>query len=346
MPRPPSPPFLLLALALLSWSGAIGAGGSNYGTKPGALLQIAGQVREWAVPTPNFARDPAPGPDGNIYIAVMHGNRIARFDTTTEKFTEWDLPSGARPHGLVVDEAGIVWYTGNGNGTIGRLDPKSGKVDEYRVPGGGDPHTIVLDANGKLWFTIQSGQRVGRLDRASGWIDAVPMKGNPYGLAIDRDGIVWVCRLAGDALGWIDPATGKTGELATGRDSAPRRIATAPDGSLWIAYYGNGRLARVDAKAKRVVKSWPLPQAGGERAYAVTTDGAGRVWINESQYFEGVPETAWNFYIGGYQPAQKWLKDRKGRALGYEDILHYQRIIVALTETERIMAEIDGVKFV
>ena len=280
MPRPPSPPFLLLALALLSWSGAIGAGGSNYGIKPGALPQIAGQVREWPVPTPNFARDPAPGPDGNIYIAVMHGNRIARFDTTTEKFTEWDLPSGARPHGLVVDEAGIVWYTGNGNGKIGRLDPKSGKLDEYRVPGGGDPHTIVLDANGKLWFTLQSGQRVGRLDRASGRIDEFPMKGNPYGLAIDREGIVWVCRLAGDALGWIDPATGKTGELATGRDSAPRRIATAPDGSLWVAYYGNGRLARVDAKAKRVDKSWPLPRAGGERAYAVTTDGAGRVWIN------------------------------------------------------------------
>jgi hypothetical protein len=50
---------------------------------------------------------------------------------------------------------------------------------------------------------------------------------------------------------------------------------------------------------------------------------------------------AWNFYIGGYQPAQKWLKDRKDRELSYEDILHYQKIIVALTETDRIMKEID-----
>jgi streptogramin lyase len=145
MPRPPSPPFLLLALALLSWSGAIGAGGSNYGVKPGAVKEVAGTVREWPVPTPSFARDPAPAPDGNIYIAVMQGNRIARFDTATEQFTEWELPRGARPHGLVVDEAGIVWYTGNGNGSIGRLDPKSGKVTEYKLPGGGDPHTIVLD---------------------------------------------------------------------------------------------------------------------------------------------------------------------------------------------------------
>jgi len=67
----------------------------------------------------------------------------------------------------------------------------------------------------------------------------------------------------------------------------------------------------------------------------------GKVHINETQYFENVPEIAWNFYIGGYQPAQKWLKDRKGRTLEFEDILHYQKIIVALSETDRLMKEID-----
>lgn len=70
----------------------------------------------------------------------------------------------------------------------------------------------------------------------------------------------------------------------------------------------------------------------------------GNVYISETQYFADVPETAWNFYIGGYQPAQKWLKDRKGRELSFEDIFHYQKIIVALTETDRIMKEIDLVK--
>jgi predicted helicase len=65
------------------------------------------------------------------------------------------------------------------------------------------------------------------------------------------------------------------------------------------------------------------------------------VWTNKEQYFGNVPEVAWNFYIGGYQPAQKWLKDRKGRTLSNEDIEHYQKMIVALTETERIMKEID-----
>jgi len=73
--------------------------------------------------------------------------------------------------------------------------------------------------------------------------------------------------------------------------------------------------------------------------------GLGRVWINDIQYFDKVPVIAWEFYIGGYQPAQKWLKDRKGRELSFEDIQHYQKIIVALYETDRIMEEIDKIKF-
>lgn len=70
----------------------------------------------------------------------------------------------------------------------------------------------------------------------------------------------------------------------------------------------------------------------------------GRIWINESKYFDKVPVTAWEFYIGGYQPAQKWLKDRKERELKFEDILHYQKIIVALFETDKLMKEIDKIE--
>jgi len=55
------------------------------------------------------------------------------------------------------------------------------------------------------------------------------------------------------------------------------------------------------------------------------------------------PQTAWESYIGGYQPAQKWLKDREGRALIFNDILHYQN--VALVETRRVMEEVDLSKF-
>lgn len=85
-------------------------------------------------------------------------------------------------------------------------------------------------------------------------------------------------------------------------------------------------------------KYFPIPKN------EITGAIQGYVYINDTQYFANVPLTAWSFYIGGYQPAQKWLKDRKGRTLDYEDILHYQKIIVALTETDRIMKEIDKIE--
>ncbi|HYJ89269.1 MAG TPA: type ISP restriction/modification enzyme [Pyrinomonadaceae bacterium] len=69
----------------------------------------------------------------------------------------------------------------------------------------------------------------------------------------------------------------------------------------------------------------------------------GNVCINPSDCFEGVPEEVWNFHIGGYQVCEKWLKDRRGRTLSDQDVNHYQRVIVALKETIRLMAEIDRV---
>ncbi len=63
----------------------------------------------------------------------------------------------------------------------------------------------------------------------------------------------------------------------------------------------------------------------------------GKVWLNGAQYFDGVPLAAWEFYIGGYQPAQKWLKDRIGRRLTFEEVLHYQKMIRALWGTVEVM---------
>src|SRR5260370_30363733 len=115
---------LVVAVMFLGCAAAL-AGGSNYGVAPGSK-QLSGKISEWPVPTPKFARDPAPGPDGNIYITVMQGDRIARFDTKSQKFNEWDLPAGAHPRGLVVHKDGKVLYTGNRNGTNGDLGSPTG----------------------------------------------------------------------------------------------------------------------------------------------------------------------------------------------------------------------------
>ena len=82
---------------------------------------------------------------------------------------------------------------------------------------------------------------------------------------------------------------------------------------------------------------------GGE--LPVKADGwarRGRVYLNAHQYFDGVPPEAWEFPIGGYQPAQKWLKDRKGCALSFDELAHYPRIIAALVETRRLLSEVDA----
>ena len=231
--------FRLLLVCVTA--GPAWAGGSNYGITPGARATIEGKISEWPVPTPRFARDPAPGPDGNIYIAVMKGNKIARFDTRTQTFAEWDLPSGARPHGLLVDRTGQVWYTGNGNGTIGQLDPATGKVIEHKTLSGGDPHTLVTDGQGIIWFTVQAGNRIARLDTRTGVMREFPAAGRPYGIALDQAGNVWFCEIGGDKLGKLDPKTGKITELALEPGSAPRRMAAAPDGSLWVTLAGNGK---------------------------------------------------------------------------------------------------------
>jgi len=90
--------------------------------------------------------------------------------------------------------------------------------------------------------------------------------------------------------------------------------------------------------------TWELattfPQTGDNMVTELKRAG-NKVFINESQYFGNVSDVAWTSFIGGYQPAQKWLKDRNGRQLSYDDITHYRRIIFVLEQTNKIMSEID-----
>ncbi len=93
----------------------------------------------------------------------------------------------------------------------------------------------------------------------------------------------------------------------------------------------------------RNVEAYVAPLSGkGSRVVEKLNYQEGAVYINETQYFPNIPEIAWKFYIGGYQPAQKWLKDHKGRELSHRDIEHYQKIIKILIDTDRIMKEIDS----
>ena len=102
-----------------------------------------------------------------------------------------------------------------------------------------------------------------------------------------------------------------------------------------------GQLRRLHLMQEVPVSKYALFNNPGSNVVDKPVYKDGGVWINKEQYFSNVPETAWNFYIGGYQPAQKWLKDRKGRTLTFDDIAHYRKIITVLLETDRLMKEID-----
>jgi len=93
-------------------------------------------------------------------------------------------------------------------------------------------------------------------------------------------------------------------------------------------------------KLSQLITGFPVSGSDGVEAVGYV-EANQRVYINKTQYFEGIEREVWEFHIGGYQVLQKWLKDRKGRPLGWDDQQHYQKIVVALKETIRLMAEID-----
>jgi len=86
--------------------------------------------------------------------------------------------------------------------------------------------------------------------------------------------------------------------------------------------------------------TYPIP---GNNIVEIYDYQENKVFINKKQYFGNISKSAWEFYIGGYQPAQKWLKDRKSQELSADDIIHYQKIITALVETEKLMNKIDDI---
>ena len=114
--------------------------------------------------------------------------------------------------------------------------------------------------------------------------------------------------------------------------------------TFWQLVALGGELRQIHLLESPVVNKFITQYpVGGSNVVEKVKFENGNVYINETQHFANVPELAWKFYIGGYQPAQKWLKDRKDRELQFDDIKYYQKIIVALSETDRLMKEIDEI---
>jgi virginiamycin B lyase len=243
--------------------------------------------KEWQVPTlGQRSRDPVEAADGSIWWAGQWGNLIGQLDPTTGEMTEYPLPAGAKPHTVVLDDAGDVWYTGNKNATIGKLDPDTGEITEYQMPdpAAKDPHTAVFDQDGILWFTLQLSNMVGRLDPVSGEIALATMPtpdSRPYGIKIDAEGTPWVACNGSNCLVRVDPKTMALTEVELPiPETTVRRLDIAEDGIIWYVNSSQGRIGRLDPTTGEI-EEWPSPSGPDSHPYAMAVvDGI--VWYNES----------------------------------------------------------------
>jgi len=124
----------------------------------------------------------------------------------------------------------------------------------------------------------------------------------------------------------------------------PRVPLTSNKQLFWELANQGDRLVQLHLMKDTGAEISSYPEAGSNLVEQVKyNETQQQIWINSEQYFANVPPHIWNFYIGGYQVCQKWLKDRKGRELSFDDLSHYQNIISILAETIATMTEIDRI---
>ena len=122
------------------------------------------------------------------------------------------------------------------------------------------------------------------------------------------------------------------------KEDYPRIPWPATPDEFWHISAKGTHLRKLHLMNGNTIRDTPYPFTGnGDNVVEKVDLDGDKVWINKTQYFSGASDTEWNFYIGGYKPAQKWLKDRKGRTLTWDDVKHYQNILKILSETDRVM---------
>jgi virginiamycin B lyase len=241
-------------------------------------------------------RDPAVAPDGSIFFVgqageAPTGNYIARLNPGTGEWKKYELDPGTNPHSCIVDAQGMVWYSGNRNGTIGKLDPKTGGLTRYPIPDSTvrDPHTMIFDKQGNIWFTAQQSNAIGHLDVKTGKFRIVkpPLpegrrSTNPYGIVLDSKGHPWVNLFATNMIATVDP---KTFELTTyplaHEGTRNRRIAITSDDKVFYVDYARGYVGKLDPVTKKVTE-WMLPGGAKSLPYGMTSDDRDRIWIAET----------------------------------------------------------------
>lgn len=204
--------------------------------------------------------------DGAIWITLAVGNKLAKFDPETEKFTILDLPHGIYPHTLRIDQKGRIWYTIAVSNHVGMHNPATGEHKVIRVPARSFGEGVMLRLLPTLmkfsqWFGTDGG--------ATSEGDSLPV---PYGIDIAPDGGIWFSQLNAHRIGHIDPETHKIRMIDT-PFSAPRRMRFDSKGKLWIPGFSSNLISKYDIETG-VFEHFEIPvePLGTETPYSLNVD--------------------------------------------------------------------------
>ena len=241
------------------------------------------EIQEWKVPWEDSRpRDPWLH-KGTVWFVGQSGNYVATLNPESDEFKRYEIPEGAHPHTVIVDDRG-AWYAGNLDEHIGLVNPENGKVKRFELPGAGtkDSHTMDFTSDGDIYFTVQNGNQLGFLDTESEQImlwDVLTDSARPYGLIVENDK-PWATLFGTNKLATIDKGQLKEIELDR-EDNRPRRLGMSSDGVIWYVDYNQGYVGSYDPQTGEN-NDWRAPGEINSRPYGMAIDKRDDVWFVET----------------------------------------------------------------
>lgn len=215
-------------------------------------------------------------PDGSLWATLAIGNRLARFDPKTEKFTLVKTHEGWYPHTLRFDQRGRIWYTLAASNHVGMYDPKTGEQKTIRLPTRNLTQAVAMRF---LPFFMWLGRHIDLRGDAAGAGEGMEMP-VPYGIDVSPDGVVWLSQLNEHRIVRVDPDTFDLQVVET-PFFGPRRLRFDSKGYLWIPGFSSDVISRFDPRT-HTFKTWDLPTGpkGSDAPYALNVDKrTDTVWI-------------------------------------------------------------------
>jgi RHS repeat-associated protein len=220
-----------------------------------------------------------PSGGSDIWVPTKQEGPVAT-DTATYKYqttegqTEYGLPSGSSPAGIVAGPDGNLWFADYSTSKLGKITT-SGSVTEYSLPSGSDPLSVAAGPDGNVWFTNVGTSKIGKIT-TSGTITeyALPSGSAPYTITQGSDGNLWYTDFSTSKIGKIT-TSGAITEYSLPAGSRPYGIAAGPEGNQWFTDWGTNKVGKITASG--AVTEYSLPS--GSDPHRIVAGSDGNLWL-------------------------------------------------------------------